>query len=219
MSNDDQLEVAGNVWDSLSTGKKLGLLITLFGFVGAAFWGGYKVADTRSANQIAELRAKHAQELAQAQTAAPAQEFRIGLVPPDAGLPTYDDAKISDLSMLDLAVIDESHRSKSKALTSIHQTSPFDEHIGHRFTWTGFVSDVYPSMFDSVPYYKLSLRPELDKPYRFQRSAYLVGDHHEEMAKALVPDQKVTVSGVLNDSGNLTQCKFVKIGDKPSGSK
>lgn len=215
MSNEDQLEVAGRVLDSLSTGKKIGLYVTLAGLLAAAFWGGYKVADMRAANEMAELRAKHEREL----TAA-SREVGIGIgidvVRPDADLPSYADAEPSDVSMADMADIYDRHRENSKTLTSIHQRPPFTDHVGARLKWTGFVSDVSASMFDSVPHYIVSFRPLIDQPYKFQRSAYFVGEHHEEMARALVPDQPVTISGVLNEQGNLTQCKFVHIGDPPT---
>lgn len=211
MSNDDQLEVAGTVWDSLSTGKKIGLFIMLAGLVVGAFWAGYKVADIRHSNEIAAIQAQHSRQLATQSIPESQPQFRIGLLPPDAGLPTYNDAEPSELSMSEIAAERERQTEANQSLTSVHQKPILENYVGKRFEWSGYVSDVSRSIFDAVPYYTVSFKPYLDSQVEYK--AYFVGDQYEEMTKALVPSQEVVISGVLNDRGSLTQCKFVRIHD------
>lgn len=211
MSNDDQLEVAGHVWDSLSTGKKIGLGIMLTGAIAGAFWCGHQIAEMRHTNEIAAFKAEHAQQLAA--QAKPSSQWGIDLVPPDAHLPTYHDAEPSDLSMAEIYAERERQREANELLTSVHHKPLLEEYVGKRFKWSGSVVDVARSMYSSIPYPTVVFKskPEL----RWSCRAYFVGPEHEEMANALVPMQNVTISGVLNDRGDLTQCRFVRFGDPP----
>ena len=211
MSNDDQLEVAGHVWDSLSTGKKIGLVIMLAGLVAGAFWGGHQVAGMRHANEIAALKAEHAQQLAT--QSEPQPQMHIGLRPPDAGLPAYDDAEPSEVGMADIYAERERQREANKSLTSVHHKPLLESYVGKRFKWSGYVSDVSRSMFATIPYPTVTFKS--DPQSRQACHAYFVGSQYDEMTKALVPKQEVTISGVLNDRGDLTQCKFVRIGELP----
>jgi hypothetical protein len=217
MAHDDKLEIAGGVWDSLSTGKKWGLTFGAVTVLIAVFGAGYWLANTIAEQKIATLDAKHAREVNELQSkSAPEYEWRFAVVPDGPhDLPKLADAKPNDLNIAEYAKLFADFKSSISEKTSINRAS-FGEFVGQRFTWTGYVSDVREFGSKDDPSFTVSMSAVPDRKWdSFSVDCNFAGEAYEEMVKGLTRKQEVTVTGVLSSEAALRFCKFVKIGPLP----
>jgi hypothetical protein len=240
MSRDDKLELVGRFWDSLSTGQRLFLLSIGTGAIGAAFWAGYATSQKYYENKIASIEAKNdrallALEREKEEATTKSQRLLSDLqtkttpiigqisffVPGEESVPKLADAEECKLTMAEFANIrpqeSAAYMEKTGHLTALQKPKYVDKYSNKSFTWTGYVSEVGVQGSSKGPEYSVSLRLDPQKTDSFEVSCVFAGKAYEEMMKALVKNQKITVRGVLAESGRLVDCRLVR-SDPPTAS-
>jgi hypothetical protein len=217
VSTEDKLETVGNVWDSLSTGKKAGLAFFLMGSWAAFFGSGYGVAlklcefrisaataqhervVTDLHQQILESRERDTKKRDEPTRETPIPYLSISVTTPgEDNLPKLSEAQPNDLSMSDFAKLHSDFAARTKDVLSLHMPTFFDAYHGKRFVWTGYVADVRKEGSEIEPEYCVRLRPG-------RREVYKALDEKKAPLDAVLANLKAKVDAL---AGFSTDCCF-----------
>lgn len=247
MSLNVKADVLGELIDilkPLSSRQKVELTLIVLAAMSASFAAGYWLKTNNYENKLAAAEARHEQEklalnrrieqdaavlqreLQELQTkvdqGTPAIT-RIGLYyPGEENTPKLADAATSNLSLAEFATLrpkdSAAYLERTGQLTALQKPKYDDKYSNKSFTWAGFVSDVGMQGSSENPEYLVKLRLDLQKADSFAVSCVFAGRAYEEMMKALIKNQKVTVRGVLAESGRLLDCRLVRSDPPPQSS-
>ncbi len=215
MSTVEKSKIFGKFWDSLETSEKIIFTGILFTLTAIAFSFGYAFNNKLNESKFDALQAKHDREINKIQISlesSKSHEMVLSIIPPEKGLPKLAEADNNQLSMAEFDKTQSQFNNDIKSKTSINISRFVEHYVGQRFVWSGYVSDVRKAVFDYNPYYAVNVRTDRVDKYSFSTSCYFTGEQYEELLKDLKTNEKITLTGVMNSEGNLTQCKLVRIG-------
>lgn len=230
--NSKHYETLGQLWDTMSTGQKIGFTVfattILFAVGGIGFWFGRVSVDSRVTKIEAEktlLQLTHSREVARLEgdvrreRTKPAFDYEIRLLSPTENLPKLDDAPFDPRSITAFGKDYQQKQQSNEGKTKINQTALGES--GKRFEWSGFVEDVDDMRARTVgllinseevhtfkPDFSVISGEKSEGPPKYRAWCYFDAEKYAHRLREFKIDDPIHLTGVMDENGSLHKCEL-----------